>query len=555
MATVLNDVLPYDQVLDSDVRERLATRALRSALLLGIAGDLLLRGGGLGINALLYTLLVAGSVWALDLERGDGATRARLPLLVPAVAAGLALAWRDSALPSVGAVMWFVLAIALHAAALRAGPAWNLWQLDPLVPVRAVLRLAGDAASQSVLLLGRDVPQGTFAGAGRWRSMAAGWRGLVAAIPLLLVFNALLMSADPVWAKQAERVTDVDLGAMLGHVIVTSVLAWMAGGWLRGSLLATPAKATAATPSATVLRTVDVLVPLWLVNALFAAFVAMQLRTLAGGAEYVKAVAGLTFAEYARHGFFQLVLVAMLTLPALLVADALTPLDHVARRSVRRGSLLTLVLLGGILASAGARMALYLEAYSLTEDRFYASVAMGWLALVIAWFGMTVLRDRRERFIGGALVSAFAVWAGVVAANPDAIITRANVARLERDGKMDARYLSQLGLDAAPMIVAALPRMTEAQACAVKRALAHDRQQREAEIADGRRDWRAWSLAGWRAERAWERGAVTTPWAGRKCPAELISAEVLREATERLAPLGVAAPEVAAVVGPVSSTP
>ena len=543
MATVLNDVLPDDQVLDGDVRTRLAVRALRSALLLGVAGDLLLRGGGLGINALLCALLVAGTVSAMDLERGDGGTHARLPLLIPVVAAGLALAWRDAALLSLGAVMWFVVAIALHAAALRAGPAWNLWQLDPLAPLRAVGRLAGDSLSQSALLLGRDVPQNTFTGASGWRSVAAGWRGMLVAIPLVLVFNALLMSADPVWEKQAEAITDIDFEMMLGHVVLTSVFAWLAGGWLRGALLAPPVRsATSTTAAARDVRTVDVLVPLWLVNLLFAAFVTMQLRTLVGGAEYVKAVAGLTFAEYARHGFFQLVMVAMLTLPALLVADALTPLDHVARRSVRRASLLTLVLLGGILASAAARMKLYLDAYSLTEDRFYASVAIGWIAMVIAWFGATVLRDRRERFIGGAIVSAFAVWAGLVVANPDAIITDANVARLARDGRIDAAYLGQLGLDAAPSIVRALPRLSPAQQCRVKNALARDRLHRETEIADGRRDWRAASLAGWRAERAWERGAVTTPWAGRKCPEELISEVLLREAAERGGSARVAAP-------------
>lgn len=524
MATVLNDVLPCDQLLDGDARVQIAKRALRSALLLGVAGDLLLRGGGLGVNALLYTLLVAGNVWALDLERGDGATRERLPLLAPVVAAGLALAWRDGALLSLGAVMWFVLAIALHAAALRAGPAWNLWQLDPAAPIRAVLRLAGDAASQSVLLLGRDVPRDAFAGTTGWRSVAAGWRGLLAAVPLVLVFNALLMGADPVWARQAERIVDFDLGAMLGHVLAASVLAWMAGGWLRGALLAPPARAAAAATSARDVRTVDVLVPLWLVNLLFAAFVATQLRTLVGGADYVKAVAGLTFAEYARHGFFQLVMVALLTLPALLVADALTPLDHVARRGVRRAALLTLVLLGGILASAAARMALYLEAYSLTEDRFYASVAMGWLGIVMAWFGATVLRDRRERFIGGAMVSAFALWAGLVVANPDAIIARANLERDAGKERLDTTYLGNLGLDAAPTIAAALPRMPAAQACVMRRALAWDRRHRETEITDGRRDWRAWSLAGWRAERAWERAGATIPWASRRCPGDLVVA-------------------------------
>lgn len=524
MAIFLNDVLPYDQVLERDARERLAVRALRAALLLGLAGDLLLRGGGLGVNALVYALLVAGAACAMDLERGDGATRARLPLLAPVIAAGVALAWRGSPMLSVGAVGLFVLAVALHAAALREGPAWDLWQLDPIAPVRAILRLAGDSAVQGALLVSRDLPQqGEQRATTGWRSVAAGWRGIVVAIPILFVLNALLMSADPVWEKQAARLTDVDVASLAGHAMFAALLAWMAGGWLRGALLAPPVTAKVASSDASrALRTVDVLVPLWAVNTLFAAFVAMQLRTLAGGAAYVQAVAGLTFAEYARHGFFQLVLVAVLTLPALIVGDALAPIDHVARRRVRRASVVTLVLLVGILASAAARMKLYLDAYSLTEDRFYASVAMAWMAIVIAWFGATVLRDRRERFIGGAMVSAFAVWAALVVVNPDAIITNANVARLARDGRLDASYLGQLSLDAAPAIVAALPRMSDAQQCEVRRALAQDRVLHETDVERGDMDWRAGSLAGWRAERAWERGQVTTPWARRRCPTDVV---------------------------------
>ena len=264
----------------------------------------------------------------------------------------------------------------------------------------------------------------------------------------------------------------------------------------------------------------------------------------------MQAAAGLTFAEYARHGFFQLVVVAVLTLPALLVADALTPLDHVARRSVRRAALVTLVLVGGILASAALRMKLYLDAYSLTEDRFYASVAIAWIAGVLAWFAVTVLRDRRERFIGGAMVSAFGVWALLVAANPDAIIANANLARLERDGKVDASYLGYLSYDAAPALVAALPRMSAAQRCEVRRALARDRVALEQREDD--RDWRAWSLAGWRAQRAWRRGGVTSPWvqAHIGCPGDPVSPNAIRITAPAAAPAP--APVTATVAAPAA---
>ena len=57
-----------------------------------------------------------------------------------------------------------------------------------------------------------------------------------------------------------------------------------------------------------------------LVDALFAAFVAVQFRYLFGGEAMVGA-ASLTRAEYARRGFFELATVVALVVPMLLVAE------------------------------------------------------------------------------------------------------------------------------------------------------------------------------------------------------------------------------------------
>lgn len=550
MATALSDVLPDEQVLEPDARDQLAVATLRSALLLGVAGDLLLRGGGLGVNALLIALLTAASVWSLDRQRGDGATGARGILLVPVVAAGIAMVWRDSVLLSLGAIMSFGIALALHAAALRAGPAWSLWRLDAAAPFKAVLRLGTDAASQAGVLLARDVPVGTVHPGSRFRSAAAGWRGVLVALPILLVLNALLMSADPIWERQAQQLLDVDMWSIIGHLALASVVAWFAGGWLRGALLSPPARPHAPMGPRHV-RAADVLVPLVLVNVLFAAFVALQLRTLVGGAEYVKAAAGLTFAEYARRGFFQLVIVAALTLPALYAADAMTPLDHRARRSVHRAIGATLVLLVGILGSAAARMALYTDEYGLTEDRFYASAVMAWMLPLLGWFAMTVLRDRRDRFTGGALASAWATWAALVVLNPDAIIVRANIARVAEGKRFDANYASQLSLDAAPTQVALLDRVGDAHRCTVRRDLARDARHEVDESERGTRDWRAWSVSRWRAERAWDRGAIGDRDLVRRCPSDVAPPGV-----RVVAPAGAATGANAASLAPsVSPTP
>ena len=106
-----------------------------------------------------------------------------------------------------------------------------------------------------------------------------------------------------------------------------------------------------------------------------------QLGWFFGGERFLRATTGLTAAEYARRGFFQMVWVVALVVPLLLV-DA----RGAARRSARspgdtRCSRFPIVgLLGAIIVSAALRMRLYVHYYGLTTDRLYTLVFMGWLA-------------------------------------------------------------------------------------------------------------------------------------------------------------------------------
>ena len=119
----------------------------------------------------------------------------------------------------------------------------------------------------------------------------------------------------------------------------------------------------------------------------FIAFMLVQLRYLFGGAAHVATTAGVSYAEYARSGFFELVWVTVLVLPLLLVADAvLRPGSRAAQLTFRVLAAALLLLLGVVMLSAMQRMWLYQRAYGLTDTRLYASAAMAWLALVFAWF-------------------------------------------------------------------------------------------------------------------------------------------------------------------------
>ncbi len=477
--------------------ERLANATLVAALCLGVAGDLLLRGGGLGLNALLFAGAIVTVVAALDRRRDADAAPLPFVLLLPLLAAGAVIAWRASVPLTLGAIAAVAVSAVLLLDALRTGASWSLARLEPWPLVRRGLELAGGAVVGGPRLVGVDVPADVVERSGALRGIAGSWRGVAVAVPVLLVLNALLTTADPIYARVVARVIDVDLAALVGHLAFAGLIAWVAAGLLRTAILM-PGAGTAAAARTWEARPADVLLPLALVNTLFVAFLVVQARTLVGGAEYVRATAGLSFAEYARRGFFELLWVAGLTLPLLLAADALAPVDHRTRRRLRMLTVGAVTLLAGILAAAAGRMALYLDEYGLTELRLYASAAMVWLGAVLAWFAATVLRGRRDRFMGGAIVAAFVTWGALAVVGPDALIIRTNVERLAAGKRFDDAYLTRLSTDAVPTLAAVLPRLPVEQQCRVRDWITADAMMR----AEPGRDWRSWTIAGARADAA-----------------------------------------------------
>ncbi len=86
-----------------------------------------------------------------------------------------------------------------------------------------------------------------------------------------------------------------------------------------------------------------------------------------------------------------------------------------------------------------------------------------------------------------------AVLGGLHAMNPDAFVVRWNLARPGSERPFDAQYAAELGADAAPALVDALPSLAPADRCVIVTRL------RSWARADG--DWRSWNLARARARR------------------------------------------------------
>jgi hypothetical protein len=472
-------------------RTQQALVLLGAAVALGLIGDAVVHlvperlNVVLGLDALLLTVVALAQAGVIALP-GSLA-----PLSAPLVLLGLALLWRDSPTLFALNLAGVVSVTALASPRLRAVGRRRAGLGDFAA---GAVEVAGGAAAGAPALLFTDIDWATVPVDARARQARGAAIGMVAAVPVAAVFGGLLMQADPAFDQLMVRAFGFEPAPLVSHATTALLVAWLAAGVLR--LLARPEQSRPRTPGrAGTLGLGEVGTVLLVVDLLFAAFVVVQFRYLFGGGELVRALTGLSYAEYARRGFFELVTVAALSLPLLLVADRW--LDRSDPRRVRRFRQLAgvmLLLLDVMLASALLRMWLYTAQFGLTEQRLYTTAFMGWLVLVFGWFVATVLRGRQERFGLGALAAGWLVLGALNLLNPDRIIAEVNLARAARGRPLDVAYAATLSADALPAFHRGLPRLGTNEACQAAARL--DQRWRPEFASSGR-----WTIALARAPR------------------------------------------------------
>ncbi|HET7459486.1 MAG TPA: DUF4173 domain-containing protein [Gemmatimonadaceae bacterium] len=488
----------------------IARLALFAAIGLGFLGDALLRDGPTGIGFTLFVAALVGVLaWLTKMRRVRWTLGSAL--LVPATLwFAAAITWRDSGALAGYNVLALLAALSALSWALLRGDRWEPGEAGVGAYVGGAVK-SGLSAGVGVLPLLVDARIDEMARADASRPRRRTWpavaRGALVAAPVLLVFGALFSAADQVFARIVGEVFDIDVFRILSHLLLAGFIAWPVAGYLRGAAVAPIdngfERSEGWSPK---LGVIEVGVVLGALDALFLLFVVVQIRYLFGGAAHVQSTAGVTYAEYARRGFFELVWVTALTLGLLLGANGALRRERPRDEIVFRALAWTLLsLLGVVMLSAMQRMRLYQSAYGLTETRFYATVCMIWLAVVLAWFAATVLRGRgTPQFAFGGLVSAWLALAVLDVANPDAIIARNNLARLERGANFDATYVSTLSGDAVPVVVEQVlalgAKIPEADRCAL-----------ELSVAEWRTTSRDDSWRRWNASRASARLAARDP--------------------------------------------
>ncbi len=291
-------------------------------------------------------------------------------------------------------------------------------------------------------------------------------RALAICVPVLVVVVLLLSAADPVFSGLLTP--DVQLGPALGHLGLLLVLA-------TGALCVIGAAAsdTEDRPPSGRFGALEVTTMLGLTAAVLGLFVLSQLIALTSAGRRLVEQSGLTPAEYARTGFFQLCWATGLIVSLLAGVRALAAPDVLRTRAVRALGALVPVLALGLVAVSLRRMALYDEAFGLTMLRLWVMGAAAWMGVVLLLIAArnAGLGARRDWVLAAAAATALVLVLGADLADPEAFVARHNLARADQGAELDPAYLAELSDDAVPAVAEAWDEADPAERAELRPAL------------------------------------------------------------------------------------
>jgi hypothetical protein len=291
--------------------------------------------------------------------------------------------------------------------------------------------------------------------------------GLFWALPLLFIFGRLLMSSDVRFADFTAGLIDFDLSTLFKSILASVFWTAVSLAILFAALVyKTPVQKVDVTDRIPVVDGIQLITMLGCINLLFCCYISIQFTYFFGGDTLVHNTSGLTYSAYARNGFWDLVLVAMIALPLLYLADWMQRNEAEKTQGLfRKLALFSVIAIFIMEGSAAHRMYIYVREYQLTELRFYSTWYMCFIVSALFTFVATVLKGKRELFIVSTAFCALGFIALLNLINPDAIIVRLNLAQMEQGDSIDQRYLARLSHDAYPDIVQYAQENPKAKIC------------------------------------------------------------------------------------------
>lgn len=320
--------------------------------------------------------------------------------------------------------------------------------------------------------------------------------GVLIASPIVVVVLFLLMMADPAFSRLVIRLPEwffsfVRLEMTIRMVIVIIFSLGFYGGFQALHKKWEPNPGSGG-KGILHLDGIMIITVLALLNMIYGLFVLVQFHYFFSGQLY----GDFTYAQYARRGFFELIMVTLINWSVLLaVLNFGRKIGPGLKRAIQVMLTLMIVFSGVMLASAYLRLHMYEEVYGYTLDRILAHAFMIFLGVIFLY---TLIRVWIEHLSLMRFYMIFSIlfYTALNVVNVNGLIVEKNLERYEETGKIDIDYFNQLsysGLMGLMDLYELNPQLTE-----LKKILA-DR--KEMMIHDSR-SWQSFNLE---RKKAYER--------------------------------------------------
>lgn len=336
----------------------------------------------------------------------------------------------------------------------------------------------------------------------KYRNAGKVLMGLLVSVSLALIVVPLLASADQVFNSFVENIPDFFTGINAGDFIAQVLVVLVACILLFSYILSLikpeecglkPSGELGASSPARPLDAIMVITVLCVMNIIYLVFTAIQFSYLFSHSSLPE---GFTYSEYARRGFFELLLVTVINLSIVLCNINFTKKSGVRMGNANRILSSLLILCTAVmLLSAHLRMSLYEDAYGYTYLRIFTHAFMVFIfvLLIIALFKIW---HERVPLLKAYIITAIAAYVIINYINVDSIVARNNIERYKKSSVIDTMYLTGLSYDAMPYLMGLVYDSKEDISEEMKKYLSY----REKELLESR-DWQSFNISRYRAER------------------------------------------------------
>lgn len=274
---------------------------------------------------------------------------------------------------------------------------------------------------------------------------------IVCAIPCVVLLVIALSGADMVFNKKLLSIFDSASDVFSVKTFFHMIWAVFAGFYLFGSVYCAHTQQSTPSEQRETARGDLIIINTILTSILFVytVFVIIQFKYLFAGATLPE---GLTYSEYARKGFFELLGLSFVNIAVIVCAMWLTSnhdgvWKHFNRMLCCYLCLVTVVLL----VSSFYRMTLYTDSYGLTRLRL---LVMGFLVFEAAGLAITFMYIIKPKFnICLVYMVIGLVYYSIINIVPiDNIIAKNHIQKHLEEGTNLPEYVFTLSADAAPSI-------------------------------------------------------------------------------------------------------